>query len=358
MEITIVGTGNGGTAAAAHLSLKGHKVNVLKVSSRESEHFETMKRTKKIKLTGIYGDHVNDLNIVTDKPELVIPNADIILVYYVTNYHDKVADKISKYLRDNQIIYICPGYMATAIFTNKMESCKNKANPIFVEGETIPYSCRIKKPGLVSIVSDNYRHPVAVIPKEKEDYTINILQNVIGNLEKRDSIFEVSLHNPNVIIHTIGTLMNISKVEDKNIDYAMYKDGFSKSTWKIVKALDDEKCDVLGKMGYKKRTYFDEFLVRTFKEKDGISNEEGFKIYASQAPSGPNNIDNRYITEDIPMGLGLLSYLGNNLEIKTPVADMLIMLASLVLSRDFTSEVRTAEKMGFKDFNEYYCKFK
>jgi len=58
-------------------------------------------------------------------------------------------------------------------------------------------------------------------------------------------------------------------------------------------------------------------------------------------------MNNRYITEDVPMGLGLLSSLGQHLRIPTPVADTLIRFASIVLNRDFVRESRTIEKLGF-----------
>lgn len=49
---------------------------------------------------------------------------------------------------------------------------------------------------------------------------------------------------------------------------------------------------------------------------------------------GPFDLENRYITEDVPVGCYLMSQLGKKYNVPTPVIDSMILLASTMLKRD------------------------
>ena len=126
----------------------------------------------------------------------------------------------------------------------------------------------------------------------------------------------------------------------------MYRDGFPSSMWNVVSSLDDEKMNVLEGLGAPRVTYFDEFKLRTFRDTT-IDSFAGFRQYASEAPDGPFSIDHRYVTEDVPMGLGLLHSLGKHLGVPTPVCDSLVTIASTLLpAHDFWAEARTIESLS------------
>jgi opine dehydrogenase len=137
----------------------------------------------------------------------------------------------------------------------------------------------------------------------------------------------------------------VALVEGKERRFAMYRDGFSPSVWNLVFRLDSEKMDVLEKLGAPRIPYFEEFKLRTFRD-TSIDSLEGFMHYASEAPDGPFAIEHRYVTEDVPMGLGLLHSLGRRVGVPTPVCDSLLVIASALLpSHDFWREARTIEQL-------------
>lgn len=354
MNITVVGSGHGGSAAAACMSKDGHNVSMLKLSNYPNTHFDKLEETLEIKLQGIEGRGTFPLDVVTKNPKEAIPNAEVILVYYVSNYHETLAREIAPYLRKEQTVYICPGYLGSVLFTNELKRIGREAEtPLFVEGETLPYSCRIMNPGSVKIYSKNYGHPIATLPANRIKEACEILKPILGQPIPRDNIAEVALHNPNLIMHTVGIALNAAYIENSNGKFSMYTEGFTKSTWKVANALDREKISVLKKIKTKPRTYIDEFKVRTFEDPERYDEKEAFELYAdSVGDLFTDEVKNRYITEDVPMGLGLLHSLGKHLDVPTPVADSIITLSGTMVDEDYYKEARTVESLGFKTATE------
>jgi len=346
MRVTIVGSGHGGCAMAAVLAMRGHEVSLLKLGTTiHMENFDLLKKRKTICLSGIEGNGEFPLECVTNEPAEAIGKAEMILIYYVSNYHAMVAKRLAPFLQSRHIVVLNPGYCGTLLFERKMKALGKTSMPLFAEFETLPYSSRLGEQGTVCISSRNVRHPFATYPASRAQELVQYFKPVLGECVARRHLFEVALHNPNLVIHTIGVLMNVTLVEHTDNRFAMYRDGFSPSMWKLVKKLDDEKMDVLEKLGCPRIPYFDEFRLRTF-EDTSVDALAGFAHYASEAPDGPFSVDNRYVTEDVPMGLGLLHSLGQATNVPTPISASLINLANAFLPyHDFWAEARTIESL-------------
>lgn len=67
------------------------------------------------------------------------------------------------------------------------------------------------------------------------------------------------------------------------------------------------------------------------------------------SPPGPYSFNNRYITEDVPMGLVLLSSLAEKVSVNTPECNRLIDMCGGILARDFYEEGRTLTSLGLAD---------
>ncbi len=346
LKITIVGSGHGGCAMAGTLAMRGHEVTILKLTTGiHFDNWQALLERKAICLDGIEGTGKFALHGATTDPAAAIPDAELILVFYVSNYHDLVAKSCAPHLHRGQIVVLNPGYAGSLLFEQAMTSIQNTSYPLFAEFETLPYSSRITQPGCVEIVSKNIRHPFATYPASRRSEFLERLESILGELVPRNHLLEVALHNPNLVIHVVGVLMNVSLIERPGNRFAMYRQGFSPSLWNLVAALDQEKMDVLEQLGAPRIPYLDEFRLRTF-EDPSIEGLEGFSRYAEEAPEGPFAIEHRYVTEDVPMGLGLLSSLGRATGVASPICDGLISIANALLpSHDFWQEARTLDKL-------------
>ena len=198
----------------------------------------------------------------------------------------------------------------------------------------------------------NVRNPLGVYPSNKKDEVKEILSELGFPFEYFDSVVEAALHNPNLIVHTVGAVMSIPRIEATNGNYVMYHEVFTPSVWKILEALDDEKMTVLEHLGFERITYADMAKFRNSLD-DNIDAVESFFNYAKMPTRaiGPTQVDSRYINEDVPQGLVMLEALGNSLKIKTPVCTALIEIASAALGRNLRDEGRTPGTLGQENIN-------
>lgn len=352
MKIAVIGAGNAGCAIAADLSIKGHEIYLIKTSNAvHNDNFNYLiKNNGKIKLSED-GNIVetNIAHVTRDISE--IRKVDIVIVYVQTGYHESVIKKISEYFVDNQIVIINPGYLSTAYM---LKYCGNKDLAI-VEATSSFIDCRLDEEhelGLVKVGFRNVRNPISVFPKSKLSSTKEKLKSLEYNFHYFTPI-EIALHNPNLIVHTVGAVMSIPRIEKTNGDYCMYWEVWTPSVWNILEALDNEKMNVLEKLNCKRIKYVDACKFRNTLE-DERDGKEIFYWYANMPTraKGPIVVDSRYISEDVPQGLVMLETLGSHLNVATPICTSLIEIAGAALGRDLRAEGRTYEKLGVENIEK------
>lgn len=344
MNVAVLGAGNGGCTVAADLSLKGHTVTLIKTSqAMHNENFDYLRKNDG-KITIIENGERRTTKISAVTTDLAaLTDAEIVIVYIQTNYHEDVIVKMIPYLRDGQIVLLNPGYFSTAYM---LKHCKNFHITV-VEAQSSFIDCRIAEPGVVKVGFRNVRNPVGIYPAESVFRVKEKLDAMGFPLEYLSSVVEAALHNPNLIVHTVGAIMSIPRIEKTNGDYVMYHEVFTPSVWKILEQLDNEKMDVLEKLGFERIPYVEACKFRNSLD-DTRDAKEVFFWYAGMPTraKGPTEVDSRYISEDVPQGLVMLEALAEYLGIKTPICTALIELASAALGRDMRREGRTLERLG------------
>lgn len=356
MNITILGTGNGGSTLAADLTIKGHNITLLKTSNTPSDNFDYLiNNNGRITFTDL--DQKNTVNIhkvTTSYEEAFSEDPELVIVFINTNYHEATIKKMAPYLKDGQVILLEPGYLSTAYL---LKYCPDK-KLIIAEAESSPIDCRITAPGQVKALFKNIRNPIGIYPIERKDEGMAVLDQLGYNFKVLDSVVEAALHNPNLIVHTIGAIMSIPRIEYSEGDYWMYKEVFTPSIWNLVLRLDGEKMRVLDELGLEPLPYEKACRFRN-SENLTIDATEAFYDYAlNDSPSGPHKSDSRYITEDVPQGLILLESMGRVLGIKTPICSSLIEIASACLDTDFRKNGRTVRRLGKSRLSEIMSEFR
>jgi len=344
MKISILGAGNGGTAVAADLSLRGHEVTLIKTSNsindRNFEYLLTNGGTVRLFENG-EAKTAKISHITRDISK--ISDSEIIIVYIQTTYHEDLIKRIKPYLKGGHILLLNPGYFSTAYV---LKHCPD-IDLTIVEAQSSFIDCRITEPGFIKAGFRNVRNPLGIYPKKNSAYAIEKLDKLGFPFVYLPSVTEAALHNPNLIVHTVGAIMSIPRIEKTNGDYCMYHEVFTTSVWRLLEALDKEKMDVMEKMGCKRMPYAEACKFRNTLD-DSRDAKEVFYWYAGMPTraKGPTDVNSRYITEDVPQGLVLLESLGKKYNVPTPVCTALIEIASAALGRDMRENARTVERLG------------
>lgn len=349
MNITVIGVGNAGTTIAADLSHKGNNVTLLKSSTSciHNDHFEKVKRTKEIKVVENDFTYISKLDTVTTNYKLAIENAELVIIYVQTNFHKEIIKRISPYIRDGQTFIIEPGYLSTAYFLQFVDK-----DITIIEATSSPIDCRIIEPGVCKVLFKNVRNPFGVYPKRNINKAVRILKELEYSEKILSNVFEAALHNPNLIVHTVGAIFSIPRIEYTNGEYWMYKEVFTPHVWNIVEKLDQEKMKILKYLDCKEVTYVEACKFRNSID-DSRDPIDVFRDYAENgSPKGPFVPDSRYITEDVSQGLVMLESLGEYFNIDTPVCTGLINVASAALNIDFRNKGRKISDLTEKSIEK------
>ncbi len=352
MKVAILGAGNAGCAVAADLTLKGHEITLIKTShAMHDDNFAYLQAHDGEMTLNEFGvvSTARISKVTRDLSE--VSNAEIVIVYIQTNYHEQLIEKIVPYLQDNQILLLNPGYLSTAYV---LKHCDK--NIIVAEAESSFIDGRIMEPGSFRVGFRNVRNPIGIYPKARKEEAIRKLDMLDEKFVYLDSVIEAALHNPNLIVHTVGSVMSIPRIEKSHGDFCMYHEAYTRdnpATWKILEALDAEKMNVLRQLGFEGIPYVEACKYRNSLE-DDIDAKEVFWDYAEMdtRAKGPTVVDSRYISEDVPQGLVMLEALGKALDVATPICTALIEIAGAALGRSMRAEGRTPERLGIANIQK------
>ena len=350
MKVAVIGTGNSGCAHACMLKKNGHFVTLIKSSNAvHNENFDIINKHGGITLLDTTQDNpieeFFEIDVITTDISEGISGAECILVLTQSLQHLDLAKRVGHLLKPGQMVLIIPGNLGSLKFNKYLI---NK-DVVLAEGESTSFDARIYSPGKVQLLFRNERNAISFLCKEHECY-LSKADELFGSYKYlRTNVVETALHNPNLIVHTIGTIMSASRIELCKGEFWMYRESFSPSIWNLIEDLDMEKNHVIESFGGVGISYLDACKWRNQKDLS-LNSREAFNRYAySGAPKGPATLDTRYINEDVPMGLCLLENLGKLVNVNTPITSSLINIASSIRKTDFRSIAYTLSLEEFKE---------
>lgn len=397
----IIGAGHGGKAMAAYLASMDKKVNLWNRTHKHIRYIESNRKLfleyhpdieedlyfeesvvpklKEVKDKDGFKRGYVKLNRVSSKMEEAFKDdPDVIMVVIPARGHKYVARKIAPYLEDKHTVLLNPGRMFGALeFRNEVKKFydgKNEKMPKVTigEAETLVYACRseehqqdIKIHGVKGIVN------FATIPSKKAMKISNLIEDVYpqfncesdnGNLM---NVLHTSLGNVGGVLHVPTTLANAILIsEEKKIKF--YVEGTRPpATITLIKAVDRERVRVARKMGIKVdslRKWLENVWNAT-----GISLGGAIKhVKAYRDIIGPDDLNTRYLWEDVPCSLVPLASLGKQMEENCRATDACITFADIYLNEPTRFEEpsgesilkygRTMESLGLDKLNKEQIK--
>lgn len=344
MNIAIVGAGNSGCALAADYAGRGHEVTLIKTSHslHDADFAHLLQHSGRMIMDEFGAESVSSIaHLSRDVSD--VSGKDVVMLCTQTGYHREVLARILPHLASGQILLIDPGYLSTAYVLG----LPHAEGLIVAEAESNFIDGRLMAPGRFKVGFRNVRNPLGIFPRAAIPAAAAKLDRLGTPFVYLESVLEAALHNPNMIVHTVGAIMSIPRIEATGGEYCMYHEVFTPSVWNILEALDAEKMRVLSLLGCEPLPYVEACKQRNSLDETRPGKEVFFEYAAMPTRAkGPLSVDSRYITEDVPQGLVLLESVAEALGLRTPVASSLIELASAALGRDMRAHGRTLAALG------------
>ena len=350
MRITVVGCGAGAFATAVDLTMKGHCVT-LYVSKAHSKNFDDIRDDK------ILNYYVHDaldpvkvhIHNITDDPALAFENPDIIFVVTPTFAHEDVAQDMLNYVGGDDIIVLSPGSTGgSLVFRKVFDEGKEDVSDIPKLGEihTLPYTARKKGTDGVHVTLDVDYLLFAAMPAIYNEEIYDMVKDLYPAVTLCADVFETGLNNGNATTHPAPMVLNAGKIEYYG-KHSHYAEGITPSVGRVIQAIDDERKMICRAFGYseldiKDRLYKMGYCPRKKTVYECITDD----LSVFSPISGPDTLDNRYLTEDAPYSLVAMSTIASLKNIKTPLMDSVVCLAGALMGHDYMKEGRTRSAMG------------
>lgn len=341
MNISIVGSGNGGQAIAGWLAMQGHTVSLY---GRNAKVIEELDAKKSIELTGaIRGKGV--LTEVTTNIHASVLSADVIMVVTTANAHNSIAHEIAADLKDGQVIILNPGRTGGALeFKRALEASGCKTRVYIAEAQTLVYACRLVENGLVNIIGVKDKVLLAAVPSSDTEYVLSKITPAYPCFCAAENVLRTSLENIGAMFHPCVLLFNAATIERHDV-FWFYRDMTPKIA-DFIEKFDKERLAV-GKAYGIDLLSVSEWINYAYPGTPGGTLCEKMKNNpAYHDIKSPSTIFTRQLTEDIPTGVLPIMELGEVAGVPVPLMRSMIDICENLLDIDFREKGRTLEHLG------------
>ena len=382
MPIAVLGGGAVGKTMAADCALAGKEVRIWDQPRFAKTNFLNIEKTgitlsgNQFSFFGYTRKGTAKVALATDDMAKAVKGAGIIIVATVAIAHEGIFRELIPLLEDGQVIHILPDNCGTLVFRKLMRELKCTKKVIVGSWYTAPYGIRVVKRGGVTTneckvedrittirgcalpTKDNeafmasaYYIPAfgAIIDAEGEVTISKKGEEFHHGFVTGNTVMDINLSNVNPVIHVPGTVLAVSTMQNfdtvlgqEKKNYSLYGFGACPAIAEVQAAFWEEEKALAKAMSIDLCTVnYEDFFSRTTmygKEYMGpdfaVPYEEKYENFFGD---GPFDLENRYITEDVPVGCYLMSQLGKKYNVPTPIIDSMILLASTMLKRDLAA---------------------
>ncbi|MBN2046404.1 MAG: NAD/NADP octopine/nopaline dehydrogenase family protein [Anaerolineaceae bacterium] len=343
-RFAIIGAGNGGKSMAAHLGMMGADVTMY---NRTYAHIEAIARRGGIEISSVGGPNGFGLvRLATDDMELAIKDAEVIMVVVPSYAHAPIAKCMAPYLKNGQVVVLNPGRTFGAMEFEKTlcdEGCT--ADVTIAETETFIYACRAEGPAQAHIFRIKDATPLAALPATKTEMVLEKLSETYPQFINGKDVLHTSLNNMGAIFHPTLSILNAARIESTTGNFQFYIEGVTPSVALVLEAIDRERVTVASALGIRARTA-QEWLQSAYNVTGENLNEAIHNQTGYIGIKAPGTLNNRYITEDVPMSLVPIADIGQRYGVSVRGIDSIIRLACIIHRTDYWRRGRTLKKLG------------
>ena len=348
-KYAVLGAGNGGQCISAYLSLKGYEVSLY---DRFENIINPLKERGNIELKGVSLKGIAQIDCITTDIEEAVDGKDIILVVVPAYAHEYIADILSPILKSGQAVVLCPGSTGGVLEFKRVLREKNcSAHIKIAETSSLFYACRTEAPGVAIIGGIKKELPLAALPSSDAKEIIELLKDPYPQLIEEENVLVSDMSNMNAVIHPLPVLLNTGWIEATKGNFKFYYDSITPSIGKMIEKLDEERIEICKALSIEVKSLRESMYFYYGAQGDSIG-EMVRNVNAYKIVNAPDKIETRLIAEDVPMGLVPMAELAKLVGVKTPMMNITIELASILLGIDFRATGRTLDKLGIEGMDK------
>lgn len=346
MKTAVLGSGNGGCAAAFDFASHGHEVRLVDLESFP-EQIEAVAANGGIRCEGdlegfapiAYSGH--DF-------ERALEGAELIFAVGPAFSTEPFASACRPFLTAGQTVIVCPSSCGGALAFKRAAGLEVRDRSITIaDTSTLPYAVRIVGPGRIYIyLKLRGSLSLAAVPASDTPAVLAKVADTYPDMIAAESVLFTALANANPVIHPAVSLGNAAQIERSGGDLLFYEEGTTPAVARLIEAVDAERRALGACLGLTILSDPESGVLQGYMTEatyyPGYMTAPGFKGIKAQP-----RLDHRYFNEDVGFGLVFYHSLGRQLGVPTPVSDAIITVVSVMMGRDYLAEgARTTESLG------------
>jgi opine dehydrogenase len=346
MIVTVLGGGNGAYAAAADLTLAGHRVRLV---PRAEDELGAVRGAGGITLVAEERQGLARLDRVTTKLAEALDGTELIVIAVPATAHEGLARELGPRLTPKQVVLLTPGSLGAFAMARDIARAGGTLPLAFAETGTLPYLARKTGPAAVSAPVRAANLPVGVFPASRTAAVVPKIAELYPVIRPCADALDVALTNVGPVLHPPLVLLNAGAIDAGRFD--IHATGTTPSARRLIDALDGERVEARCGWGYvaphyEMATYFDE--ARASEGLYGAGAKA--KVVASGLWNETVTFQHRYVVEDVVFGLALIESAARTVGVLTPAASGLLQVFGVLLGRPLGGGGRALENLGLGDF--------
>jgi len=347
-RVTILGGGNGARAAAFEFGAAGHEVTLYEIPEF-ADGVRAIAEAGRIRARGVMIG-IAPVRVATDIATAVA-GADVIIAIVPTMHHQSYAERLAPVLRDGMNVMLMPGSLGSLEFVNYLRERDSLPDIAVGEFAALPSAVRISGPTEITVFGRRSIVAAGVFPADRGSRVFPVLDDLYPGIQHMDNVLQAGLNNPNPTLHCLGVVMSASRIEYSHGDFYYYEEGMTPHVCQAIEAIDEERVAIGRAFGVEVMSLKDTYPAVGY----GPTGDTFWSVIRGVASlhgiKGPTEIDSRYLTEDVPIGLTIYSQLGELVGANTTLMRSVIALTSALLGRDFAEDSRTLARCGLADMS-------
>lgn len=372
MPIAVLGGGAVGKTCATDMKLAGREVRLFDMMPFAEKTLANVDKT------GILLDGVQHnlycfersgrahFDMVTSDMAKAVRGAGLIVVAAPAFAHEPFFRQLVPLLEDGQVVHIFTDNYATLLLRKIMREMKCTKKVIVGGWSSAPYGTRIENINGFAFphVGVKYRAitlrgaslPMSDIDAFRESAKYLPCLDAVNQGDGTvagNTVLDTGFANINPVIHVPATILGVSTMENWGVvfgdfdktGYSMYKHALCPSICEVQYQFYEEEQAIakaigVGTPSYSYESFFSRRSILTQEYMGLDKNGKDNVVFPLDQPSsegntGPNNINHRYLTEDVPVGCKIYHDLGRQYGVETPIIDSMIVLAGAMHKKSF-----------------------